>query len=185
MTPTISETTDLGEQAHTALAALSAKIDMLPDEGDEPRPNERDRIAARRQLLREHRRHLSLAVDVCADIGPRIDATRAWRELLITCQTDLEPRLAESEAEDRRDEDALRQSLRILHDGPEVFPSGELMPNILHNWLTSHGVKMSNGCLFAGRGGLRCCDVRLAALAKEHDTATSELEHWVRAVKSL
>jgi hypothetical protein len=183
-------TDDLTTRAQAALASLDRQVAALPDEGNEPRPNERDRIAGLRGTLINHRSRLLRDGQHYAEFGPRLDAPREWRDVLTkgiaefeAMRADLESRPKTEHRIDRRIAE-VRQSLLILTRGPN-HEGGEEQTPVLATWFADHGVQADHGRYFSGRGGLVSTEARIVDLEKQRDAARADLEACIAAVEAM
>jgi hypothetical protein len=141
----------------------------------------RDRIVARRGTLISQRSVLQREIDALARQHPRAEPLRAWRDLLRECQGMLEARLAHLEDAGQgntREASWVRESLRMLRDGPDASGGPEVIPTVLGDVFAAHGERG-----FQGRGGVVQAEARLAAIEKERVAARLELEHRITAIE--
>lgn len=159
------------------LAEIDTELAALPDEDDIGAPNERIRVWDKRQALTRRRMALMNLLDRVNSIGPRFEPLREWRDALNAVRVEFERELAEIEDQpSSRRTEALRESLRILQNGPNHLGGPEFVPEILYAALARRGARPEQGRMFNGRGGLRRVEARLAALDAEQDDARSQLE---------
>jgi hypothetical protein len=182
-TTTTTTENDLLERAQDAVATLSAHIDSLPNEGDLATPNERERVYVQRSTYIGLRGSVANAAQRYKAFTPKLEALRLWADTLQACQIEFERALSTLEGlptseQDRmrRDIDNLKESLRVIVNGPPSMGGYESIPTVLYTWLESHGMKSDHGQMFAGRGGLRNAQQRLADLQAERSAVAKELE---------
>src|SRR5262249_32156112 len=150
---------------------LVSDLSALPQEGDLATPNERARVWQQRQTLSAHCSNLRQAMSTLAEIAPKLEPLLLWRDVLRACQLEFERTLATLESLPQvernrtlRQEDALRESLRIVQSGPDDPGGPEMIPSILYSWLESRAVRPESGRMFVGRGGLRTVTAKIADL---------------------
>jgi hypothetical protein len=185
----VTNQADVFVAARGLVVKLTEQLDNLPDPGDEPRPNQRERIITLRELFTAQRNHLHGLLQRARAL-PRSDVLAEWRAVLQQAIADFERELAALEdsrgnltdldamrAAERR-ETQVRHALRLLHTGSD-FDGGELLPDALVAWFHTHGVEPIANGWFAGRGGLQQVTERIAWIDRDFQAGTHELAHYV------
>jgi hypothetical protein len=180
----------------TTLTWLSTALDELPDAGDEPSPNARERIEIQRATYLSSRNVLDIALqcfEMCAKVLPPLCY---WRDVSRAAIADLERMREELEAIANRELldgvgpartwrhiEELKQTINIFRYGPSN-EGGEVQTALLSNWMSSHGIKPVQGRYYDGRGGLESTLGRIEQATKELDAARTTLAARVVAIET-
>jgi len=182
-------TSEVKQEADLLRADCKAQLALLPEDGDIPAANERERVF----LLR---RRLSGAITAMTSplegrvlkLDLRLASAKHWHTTLTACRIDLEKGLlaVESGKADFRLVDALRLSLRILRNGSES-ESDEMFATPLMSWLHKNGVRPAPGerSYLGGRGGLLATEAEITELETERDEIIARVEAAVDEAKNL
>ena len=185
-----ASTTSGTERTDSALAYLDAQLGTLPDESEEPRPAERDRIIVRRSALISHRGTLTSALNQCNALASKLQTWRYWHDVLKTAVAEMEQQLHDLEELPKTEYrinhrvNEVKETLRILTHGPATV-DGETQTPLLTSWFEGHGVHPTNGRFFDGRGGLRSTGARVTELEKKYDLARAEVDRLTQDVERL
>lgn len=175
----------LEDRTRQLLDAITLMQRAVPLHADLATANEQEAAFAQREKLSSYRSIVQNARDRYRDVALKLEPMRLTFNLFRACQIEFEKALADCEALPvaehitiQKQMDTLRESLRILRNGPNTLGGPEFMPTLLWTRLQYHGARPEPGAqgLFEGRGGLLFQVERITRLEAERDAASKELE---------